>query len=315
VGVATLVGTGFGTQVKLSGVLSGIDALLDGQELYLSGWMFNCAGTTVAAQSAAVKSAKIRRSISPGSARNAVKSAWLEPWPNALAGGEPVTYTPVVSLNAFWQLATADGTGSLKLQLDEDATPYGTTKVNAPDQSDHVLVLVQAGISSVYTLTVTPYTEADYGGVAGTPVVYEFTLNLASELTDQDGGQVVAPLALEQTGAGALRGDVDPATGILVLNVDVERLTPIADPVDGAADLLLIYDDSAQENRSVPVGDLVVGAGMEELTAGDGIDMATPYDGTAPETIAVDTTIPRKAGTEEIDGDWDFSGTLKIPVI
>lgn len=68
VGVATWAGTGFGTQVQLSDILSDIDPVPDGQELYLSGWMFNTASTTAAAQDAAVKSKVIRRSVPNASA-------------------------------------------------------------------------------------------------------------------------------------------------------------------------------------------------------------------------------------------------------
>ena len=409
VGVATLVGTGFGTQVKVSDVLSGIEALKDGEELYISGWMFNTATTTFAAQGGAVKSSKIRRSIPFGFLRNKVLSAWLE---FEVTGGTR-------QVRAFWNLSTADGTGSVKLSVTEDGGAPTVTKVNAPDKDGSAVAFTPASLHSTYVLTITPYTEADYGGTAGEAVVYTlaqippevlsawieleprvnpppvgnyveamvywnlatsnvgslkivtdtvptsgaitvkvnapskddsefsgwewttgmsltvtvtpysaadyggtagdpvtftFSPRLVTEITDQGGGQVVGPLALNQTTEGALRIDMDAVTGDAVLNVDVDRLD-VAAAIDPVSDYLLMWDESEGIHVKVAPGDLVVGTGMEALTAGSGIDMATPYDGTAPETIAVDTTIPRKAGTEEIDGDWDFTGTLKIPVI
>jgi hypothetical protein len=132
------VGTSFGAQVKLSAVLAGIDALRDDQELYLSGWMFNTASTTASVQDDAVRSAKIRRSVPAGFIRNELRSAWLEQEVVSYEVLPEAEWVSFLAIRAFWNLASADVTQSLKLELSIDAGAPSTTKVNTPDKDGNV---------------------------------------------------------------------------------------------------------------------------------------------------------------------------------
>jgi hypothetical protein len=210
VGVATLVGTGFGTQVQLSAVLSGIVALKDGEELYLSGWTFNCVGTTYTAQAAAVKSSPIQRSIPFGFLRNALKSVWLE--------RRVATYGvfSVVELDLHFQCET-DGVKSLLVSVVVGADPAVVTREDIAAKDGVVATVYGFDPDATTVATVTPYDDvsADLGtGNAGP--AQETTLPLGSEsirtiITDVDGdGHVTDEILMLSRGLSV--GD-DPITG------------------------------------------------------------------------------------------------------
>ena len=157
-----VAGTTFGVRTKVSAVCPDIGPVGDNEVLYGAGYAFNVASTDAATQEAAPRSEVIRDSTGPGVLRNAIQSAWLE---FEVVGG-------VRQVRAFWNLASTDGTGSLMVSVTENGGAPVVTKVNAPGKDGNVTAFTPASLFAVYALTLGCYSEADYGGTAGDPVVY-----------------------------------------------------------------------------------------------------------------------------------------------
>lgn len=160
-GADEVAGTAIGVRTKVSAVTD-LTALGDDEVMYVAGYAFNTSSTVAATQEAAPRSEVIRDSTGPGAVRNAIKSAWLE---FEVVGG-------VRQVRAFWNLASTDGTGSLMVSVTENGGAPVVTKVNAPGKDGNVTAFTPASLLAVYVLTLGCYSEADYGGTAGDPVVY-----------------------------------------------------------------------------------------------------------------------------------------------